>query len=88
MPIHKFMPTYKSKNCAHNETCFSRLEFYIPFVLVAIRRNKVDYWFRKQRIRGPILSSPTNTIIKKFTNLKTPILAMNNNQTIVTNYGY
>jgi hypothetical protein len=78
MPIYLLI--YESKYGAHNEIFLSRLKFYIPFVLVATRCNKVDYWFEKRRIRGPILTSPTNTIIKKWTHLKTPMLAMNKDQ--------
>ncbi len=50
------MPIYESKNCVHNETFFNRLKSYIPFVLVVTKRNKVDYWFEKQRIKGPIFN--------------------------------
>ncbi len=50
------MLIYESKNGAHNETFPNRLKFYVPFVLVATRCNKVDYWFEKQKIKGPILN--------------------------------
>jgi hypothetical protein len=77
-PCLSIVLIYKSKYGAHNETFFSRLKSYIPFVLITTRCNKVDYWFEKQRIRG--LISPTNTIIEKCTHLKTPMLAMNKNK--------
>jgi hypothetical protein len=55
-PCLSTMLIYKSKNCVHSETFFNRLKFYTPFVLVATRHNKVDYWFGKQRIKGPIFN--------------------------------
>jgi hypothetical protein len=54
MLIHESMPVYESKNGVHSETFFSRFNFYIPCVLVATMHNKVDYWFEKWRIKGPI----------------------------------
>jgi hypothetical protein len=55
-PCLSTMLIYESKTCVHNETFFNRLKSYIPFVLVATTRNKVDYRFEKQRIRGPIFN--------------------------------
>jgi len=43
-------------NGLHSETFLSSLKFYVPFLLVATRCNKVDCWFEKQRIKGPIFS--------------------------------
>jgi hypothetical protein len=43
-------------NGLHNETFINSLKFYVPFPLMATRCNKVDHWFEKQRIKGPILS--------------------------------
>ncbi len=61
------MPIYESKNGAHNETIFSRLNFYVPFVLVATKCNKVDYWLKSEKLEVQFLTSPKNTIIKIFT---------------------
>jgi hypothetical protein len=68
-PCLSTMPIYESKNSAHSETFCNRLKSYIAFVLVATKCNKIDYWFDKRRIRGPIfnLNSTTDTIVKKFT---------------------
>jgi hypothetical protein len=70
MFIHKSMPIYKSKNCAHNETFFSRLKFYIPFVFMATRHNKIDYWFGKQRIKGLIFNLTYKQNCQKIHTLK------------------
>jgi hypothetical protein len=41
------MPIYESKNNVHSETFFNKLKYNEPFVLVATRCNKIDYWFEK-----------------------------------------
>ncbi len=66
----------------------SSLKLYIPFLLVATKCNKTDYWFEKQRMRGPNFCLTYKHNYKKFTHLNTPMLPMNKNQWIVTNYEY
>jgi hypothetical protein len=53
-PCLSTVAIYESKNGVHSETFLNRLKFYIPFFLVATMHNKVDYWFEKWRIKGPI----------------------------------
>jgi hypothetical protein len=55
-PCLSTVPIYESKNGAHSETFLSRLKFYVPFVLVATKCNKIDYLFEKWKIRGPIFN--------------------------------
>ncbi len=42
-PCLSTMPIYEPKIFAIYKTFFNRLKFYIPFVLVATRCNKIDY---------------------------------------------
>jgi hypothetical protein len=64
------MPIYESKNCAHSETFFNRLKSYTPFVLMDTMCKKVDYWFEKRRIRGPIFNLNYRHNCQKIDTLK------------------
>jgi hypothetical protein len=69
-PCLSTMPIYKSKTCAYSETFFNRLVFYIPFVLVATRCNKIDYWFGKWKIKGTIFNLTYKHNCQKIHTLK------------------
>jgi hypothetical protein len=64
------MPIYESKNDVHSETFFSRLKFYVPFVLVAIRCNKVDYWLKSEELEVQFLTSTKQHNYRKLHTLK------------------
>jgi hypothetical protein len=74
---------YESKKSLHSETFFNRLKFYITFVLVATRCNKVDYWFEKRRMKGPNFCLTYKHNYQKFTHLKTLMLEMNKNNKLL-----
>jgi len=59
------------------KTFFNSLKSYIPFLLVPTKCNKIDYWFEKQKMKGPNFSFTYKHKYKKFTHLKTPMPPMN-----------
>jgi len=70
------------------KTFHSSLKLYIPFLLVATKCNKANYWFEKRTMRGPNSCFTYKYSYKKFTHLNTPLPPMNKNQWIAINYEY
>ncbi len=66
------------------KTFFNSLKFHIPFLLLPTNCNKIDYWFEKQKMKGPNFCFTYKHNYKKITHLP----PMNKNQKIVTNYKY